>query len=49
MAAVTVYLSSLPPGQTTVLMAVVPGVILLTAAFGIHHEMDVISTRVWGR
>ena len=40
------YLASLPPGQTTYLMAVGPGVILLTAAFGIHHAMDASAARV---
>ncbi len=49
MALVTSYLSSLPPGQTTALLAFVPGFILLTAAFAIHHAMEVAGAKAWDR
>jgi len=49
MALVTSYLSNLPPRETTALLAFVPSFILLTAAFAIHHAMDVAGAKTWGR
>lgn len=43
------YLAHLPAGQTTFLLAFVPGFVLVTAGFAIRHAMDVAGARSWSR
>ncbi len=45
----TIYLASLPPGQTVVLSAFVPGFLMTLAGFSLRHAMDVSAANSWGR